>query len=78
MTRSRLRCRCCRCQYDGPRDEFYRLLPGQMPGFIDVCPRSGCGSTNVEVYDPVVARQIQKQNDDREMHQAFKGKRAVA
>jgi Zn finger protein HypA/HybF involved in hydrogenase expression len=51
MSRLHAHCRNCDCQ--GPRSEFFRERPGDIPAFGDVCP--SCQSENVDVVDPEAA-----------------------
>jgi hypothetical protein len=39
--------RCLRCGAGGSRSESRKLRPGQVPGFVDECPR--CRSYDVDV-----------------------------
>ena len=49
---SRLVCHCVICKHKGSRNNFYRPLPGKVPGFTDRCPN--CGSNDIDVFDPDV------------------------
>ena len=50
MNDSKLSFYCVHCGEVGSRNDSYRALPKQVPGYVDVCPV--CESTDVEVYDP--------------------------
>ncbi len=46
---SRLHAHCRNCDRKGSRSEFFRVRPGAVPEFSDVCPV--CQSENVDIAD---------------------------